>query len=134
MNMTYPHADTGAAVFLRRQLELLAHRKTQREISHEAGFVNPSMLSMIQTGSSKVPVDRVPSLARALETDPALLMQLALEQSMGRPAATAILATFGMSTTENERLWLAEIRDASGHTDPLLTKRSTAILRRIFGR
>ncbi|MTH77164.1 helix-turn-helix transcriptional regulator [Paracoccus aestuariivivens] len=132
--MANPHAETAAVIFLRRQLELLAHRKTQREIAHEAGFTNANMLSLMKVGSSKIPLDRVPSLARAMEVDPARLMQLALEQSIGKTNAAAILQVFGTPTTENERGWLNEIRDASDQTDPRLTTRSRTALRAIFGR
>lgn len=132
--MTNPFEDTPAAIFLRRQTELLAHRKTQKQIAQEAGFTNGNLISMFKSGSSKIPLDRVPALARALETDPAYLMRLALEQAVGKTAAVAVLEVFGTPTTLNERAWLEEIRDASANTDPKLTVRSRASLRAIFGR
>nr|WP_306754972.1 helix-turn-helix transcriptional regulator [Paracoccus sp. M09] len=121
-------------MLVRRQTELLGHRKTQREIAHEAGFMNPNLISMFKTGASKIPLDRVPSLARALEVDPAYLMQLALEQAVGRTAAVALIEVFGPPTTINERAWLEEIREASGQTDPKMTARSRTSLRSVFGR
>ncbi len=132
--MPNPYETTPAAVFLRRQTELLAHRKTQKTIAHEAGFTNGNLISMFKSGASKIPLDRVPALARALETDPAHLMRLALEQAVGKTASVAVLETFGTPTTVNERAWLDEIRDASGNTDPKLTTRSRGALRAIFGR
>ena len=44
-----------------------------------------------------------------------------------------VLETLGTPTTANERLWLAEPREASGDTGPKLTARSRAALRAIFG-
>lgn len=132
--MPNPYEDTPAAIFVRRQTELLSHRKTQKVIAHEAGFVNPNLISMIKNGATKIPLDRVPALARALETDPAYLMRLSLEQAIGPTASVAVLEVFGTATTVNERAWLEEIRDASGQTDPKLTARSRASLRAIFGR
>ncbi|WP_246020825.1 helix-turn-helix domain-containing protein [Paracoccus subflavus] len=132
--MPYPYANSPAAIFIRRQTELLAHKKSQREIAHEAGFMNPNLISMFKTGASKIPLDRVPSLARSLEVDPAFLMQLALEQAVGKTASVALLEVFGTPTTVNERAWLLEIRDASDHTDPKLTARSRTVLRSIFSR
>lgn len=132
--MPNPYANSPAAVFIRRQTELLAHRKSQREIAHEAGFVNPNLISMFKTGASKIPLDRVPSLARALEVDPAFLMQLALEQAVGKTASVALLEVFGTPTTANEQAWLDEIRDALDNSDPKLTARSRAALRAIFGK
>ena len=132
--MKNPHADTPAATLLRRQIELISSRKTQKEIAHQAGFVNPNMISLLKSGATKLPLDRVPDLARAIEVDPAHLMRLALEQSIGKTAAVAVLETFGTPTTANERLWLAELREASGDTDPKLTARSRTALRAIFGK
>lgn len=132
--MTNPFSNTPAAVFLRRQTELLAHRKNQKQIAHEAGFANGNLISMFKSGASKIPLDRVPALARALETDPAYLMRLALEQAVGKTASVAVLEVFGTPTTLNERAWLDEIREASGNTDPKLTARSRAALRAIFGK
>lgn len=132
--MPHPYENTPAAVFLRRQTELLAHRKTQKTIAHETGFTNANLISMFKSGATKLPLDRIPSLARALETDPAYLMRLALEQAVGKTASVAVLETFGTTTTVNERAWLDEIRDASGNTDPKLTARSRIALRAIFCR
>lgn len=132
--MKNPHADTPAAILLRRQIELISHRKTQKEIAHQAGFVNANMISLLKNGSSKIPLDRVPDLARAIEVDPAHLMRIALEQSIGKTAALSVLEVFGTPTTANERHWLEEIRQASGDTDPKMTARSRTALRAIFGK
>lgn len=132
--MKNPHVDTPAATLLRRQIELISSRKTQKEIAHQAGFVNANMISLLKNGSTKLPLDRVPDLARAIEVDAAHLMRLALEQSIGKTAAVAVLETFGTPTTANERAWLEEIRDASGQSDPKLTARSRTALRAIFGK
>jgi hypothetical protein len=78
--------------------------------------------------------DRIPSLAKGLECDPAYLMRLGLEQAVGKTAAQAIGEIFGTPVTENERGWLAELREASEDTDPRLTARSRASLRAIFGK
>lgn len=74
--------------------------KTQREIAQEAGFHNPNIITMFKTGATKVPVERVGSLARALGVDPAYLLRLVMteyapdtwhevEQSLGNVVPTA---------------------------------------------
>ena len=131
---SYPFETTKAAEFLRDRLRDLSHRKSQAEVAAEAGFANANMIPILKAGKSKLPLDRIPSLARALECDPALLMRLALDQAVGATAAKAIGDIYGTPVTENERGWLAEIRDASGDTDPRLTARSRASLRAIFGK
>ena len=100
----------------------------------EAGFTNANMMSLLKSGKNKVPLDRVQSLAKALEMDPALLMRIALDQAVGVTAAKAITDIFGSPVTENERGWLTELREVSDNTDPRLTARSRAALRGVFGK
>ncbi|TJZ90261.1 hypothetical protein FA743_15965 [Paracoccus gahaiensis] len=65
--------------------------------------MNGNLISMFKSGASKIPLDRVPALARALETDPGFLMCLAREQAVGQTASVAVLEVFGTPTTINER-------------------------------
>lgn len=130
---TKPHKDTALVKFLdRRILELKP--KTQAEIAAEAGFANANVLSMLRSGNAKMPLDRVPALAKALECDPAHLLRLAFDQSVGSTAAAALLEILGTPVSANERGWIDEIRDASGDSDPRVTTRSRTALRGIFGK
>jgi transcriptional regulator with XRE-family HTH domain len=130
---TTPYKDSALALFVaRRVLEL--RPKTQADVASEAGFMNANFISMLKTGTSKLALDRVPALAAALECDPALLMRLALEQAVGSTAALALQEILGTPVSANERLWLAEIRDASGHIDPRPTARARATVRGLFGK
>ena len=92
------------------------------------------MVTMIKNGSNKLALDRVPSMARALECDKAYLMRLALEQAVGDTVGQAIVEIFGTPVTANELGWLQEIREASEHSDPRITNRSKAAIKAIFGR
>jgi len=132
--MTNPYANTATARLIADRIRDLSHRKTQAEIASEAGFGNANMMTFLKNGRNKVPLDRVPSLAKALEVDPAYLMRLTLDQAVGATAAKAITEIFGTPATENERGWLTELRDASENTDPRLTARSRTTLRGIFGK
>ncbi len=129
-----PFAETRLAKFIDQRVLELRGKKTQGEIAAEAGFVNPNVLTTLKQGATKVPLDRVPALAKALDCDPAWLLRLALEQGEGSTAAAAIVEIMGPLVTANERAWLAEIRDASGDTDPRLTSRARSALRGIFGK
>lgn len=129
-----PHEDSRLARYLeKRVLELRPH-KTQAEIAEQAGFINPNMIAMLKSGATKLPLDRVPSLAAALECDPRLLFNLALDQLVGDTTVRAIEEIFGTIVTRNEVAWINEIRDASGHTDPSLTSRGRSAIRGIFGK
>ena len=132
--MTNPYQNTPTAKLITDRIRDLSHRKTQAEIASDAGFANANMMTFLKTGKNKVPLDRVPSLANALEVDPAYLMRLALDQAVGATAAKAIIEIFGTPATENEQSWLVELRDASDNTDPRITARSRAALRGVFGK
>lgn len=129
-----PYQDSKLAKFLEARLMELKHKKTQTEIAEDAGFVNPNMLTMIKQGATKLPIDRVPALAKALESDPALLLRLALEQSEGSTVTAAIYDIIGQPISKNEMTWIIEIRAASGDTDPRLTSRASAAIRGVFGK
>ncbi|GHF75786.1 helix-turn-helix domain-containing protein [Seohaeicola zhoushanensis] len=62
-----PHENTRLADYIERRVLELKPKKTQAEIAAEAGYVNQNMISMIKKGSTKVALDRVPALARALD-------------------------------------------------------------------
>lgn len=129
-----PHVDTRMARYVERRTLELKPTKSQAEIAAQAGYVNQNMITMIKQGRSKVALDRVPALAVALEADPAFVMQLALEQAIGRTAAEAVVEVFGEPVTANEIGWLQAIRKASSNTDPRLTSRLHAAINAIFGR
>lgn len=129
-----PHENTRLAKYVERRVLELKPVKSQLQIASEAGFQNPNMVTMIKQGSSKLAIDRVPSMAQALDCDPAYLMRLAMEQAEGDTAAQAIFEVFGTPVTANELGWVEAIRELSDHTDPRLTTRSRAALRTMFGR
>src|SRR6056297_615624 len=128
-----PYQDTELAKYVERRVLELKSKKTQVEIASEAGYPNANMVSMVKSGASKLALDRVPSMARALECDPAYLMRLALEQAVGRTAAAAITEIYGTPVTANEIGWIEAIRDASGNSDPRITSRSKSAINTIFG-
>lgn len=129
-----PYADTRLAHFLEKRILELRPRKTQIAIAAEAGFVQPNMLAMIKNGSNKLPLDRVPGLAKALECDPKSLFLMAMEQLAGDTTAQAVREIFGTVVTRNETAWIEEIRKASGNTDPGLTSKARAVIWGTFGK
>lgn len=131
---TKPYRNSRLAQFVTRRVLELKSRKTQAQIAAEAGFPNPNMISMIKGGASKLALDRVPSLANALECDPARLFLMALEQIENPTTANAIQRIFRTTVTENEGDWLHAIREASENTDPPLTARARSAVRGIFGK
>lgn len=129
-----PHAHSNLSNFIERRILELKPKKSQLQIANEAGFPNPNMVTMIKQGASKLALDRVPSMARALDSDPAYLMRLALEQAEGDTAAQALVEIFGSPVTVNEMGWLQEIRAASDNSDARMTSRARTTIRTIFGK
>ena len=134
MPATKPYADTRLPAFVAKRILELRPIKSQAEIASETGFPNPNMISMVKSGAIRVPLDRVPALAEALKVDPARLLQLALEQWAGSAAARAFDRIFDTVVSKNEIGWLTEIRDASDHTDTVMTNRTRSAIRAIFGK
>ena len=131
---THPFAGTRLALFLEKRLLELRGTKSQADIAAEAGFISPPMIAMLKSGASKLPLDRVPSLAKALDVDPAHLLLLALEQTAGDTAARAIMEICNTVVSRNEVAWLEEIRASSGDADPTLTTKSRTAIRGVFGK
>ena len=129
-----PYADSRLVQFLAKRVLELRPRKTQSAIATEAGFAQANMLANIKSGANKLPLDRVPGLAKALECDAALLFMMAVEQTGGDTTELAIRKIFGAVVTENEVAWIEEIRNASDHADPSLTMKARSAIRGIFGK
>lgn len=130
--VTRPYANTRLATYLRRRILQLKPIKSQAEIATEAGFTSLNMLSMLASGSARLPLDRIPQLAKALGCDPAYLLQLGLDQQA--PALAAIFPDIVEIVTQNERSWLQLIRTASASSDPSVTRKAEAAVHAIFGR
>jgi hypothetical protein len=59
---------------------------------------------------------------------------LYLPEQGNETTALAIVEILGAIGTRNEVVWLHEIRDASGNSDPSMTTWSRAALRAVFGK
>jgi transcriptional regulator with XRE-family HTH domain len=53
---------------------------TQREVARRAGFAKPNVISMMKHGGTKIPIARIPDLARALDVDPREFLATAMEE------------------------------------------------------
>lgn len=129
-----PHGHGRLATFLRNRIAELGPTKTQAEIAQQTGYTNQNMISMLKSGHTKLPLDRVAALARALEVDPRRLYLIALDQEGYATTAREIEEIFNGIVSRNEAEWLEAIREASDHSDPSLTKRARSAIRSIFGK
>ena len=66
-------------MFLHRRLKQLADVKNV-DVARALDYPKPNVVAMIFSGSMKLPLDKVPAMARALELDNAALLRRALEE------------------------------------------------------
>ena len=74
-----PYEGSAFSRLLTKRVLELKTVKSQRDVAIEAGFVNPNMMSLLKSGRTKMPLDRVPALAKALDCDPRRLFLLTLQ-------------------------------------------------------
>jgi len=116
----YPYARNRIARYLTSQIDALSGIKTQREIAQEAGYDNVNVLSMFKRGQNRVPLDKIPALAKALNVDMAFMFRLGLEQFFSdNPEIMGVV--FKQAISDNELKILEFVREASNQGDPPLT-------------
>lgn len=84
--------DTALAKTIRASIDALAGQKSQKEVALELGYQQANILSMFKTGETKVPLDRIPALARALGLDFSYALKLWFDQQMFEETNPKLLA------------------------------------------
>jgi transcriptional regulator with XRE-family HTH domain len=84
--------------------------KPLKDIAAELGYDKPNLISMFRNGTTKVPLTKLPALAKALHADPGHLMRLATD-AYASDLLKAWDATMGFLSRE-ERELLDEYRTA----------------------
>jgi transcriptional regulator with XRE-family HTH domain len=129
-----PKTASGIKVheFISAQLDIAKSMgKTQRDIAEAVGYDKPNPINMMAKGTMKVPMDKIPALARALNVDAGFLFRLALNSQWPEDAAV-IAQIFGTSLTKNETEIIEFIRGVSKNSDPSLSRDVEAKLRAAF--
>ena len=116
-------------LYLSRLLEI--SDKTQRQIAEECGYPNPNIISMFKKGHTKVPIERTPSMAKALGVDPAEMLRRAMRDTMPN-VLQMVEDVMGDLVTVNERNILETIRGASKESDPKLDRETEKGLKALF--
>lgn len=98
------------ALLVSARLIELGARKSQKEVAEQAGFPSPNMITLIKSGASKLSLDRVPAMAKALELDLVVVMMAALKQYYSDETISALRLSFSSAETEAERDILAIAR------------------------
>ena len=83
-----------------------ASGKTQREIASEIGYDAANVITMFKQGSTKLPLNTVGPIARALDVDPVFLVRLAFSEYFPETFDAVEHALGSTIVTENERIRL----------------------------
>ena len=127
-----PFANSPITKFIYKRIDELKGVKTQRQIAAEIGYGAANMISMIKRGEMKVPLEKIPALAKALDVDPAHLFRLALEQYWP-DLGSMISEIFGALATSNEEaIFLTKWRAATENMDPAPNARIDAAIGRML--
>lgn len=104
---------------------------TQREMAAELGYDNANVISMFKKGITKVPIEKIPIMAKMLGADPAHMARLALREY--HPGFFEALETiFGGCASKNELEVLKVIRKATGNTNPKPDVKQLSAVERAF--
>ena len=126
MNETTTKEVSRLAKFLSDRLVEIQGVRSQREIANIAGFTNANMITMLKQGYTKLALDRVGGLAKALDVNKADLMLLALEQFFD-PATIREIGTAFTDFTDDERrivsLWRIARRSSPIAVDTDVSKK-----------
>jgi len=108
---------------------LAESNKTQREIAEECGFEKANIITMFKNGSTKVPLNRIGPLAKAIGADPAHLLRLVMQEYL--PDSWGAIEDILQSTvlTANELDLVRKFRDVTGDNDaiPLIIDRDALV-------
>lgn len=83
---TTKKAHISVADYIKAQVQICG--RPQTKIAEEAGFKQTNMISMLKAGKTKLPIERVSSLARALGVDARYLFTLTMREYYPEVAAT----------------------------------------------
>jgi len=110
---------TSVAEFIAERLAVID--KTQRQIATECGFENANVITMFKQGNTRLPLNRIGPLAKALEVDPVHLLRLAMREYL--PDTWDSLENAMQSTlmTANELDLIRAYRVATGDSDAVAT-------------
>lgn len=110
---------TTFSSYLAAQID--ASEKTQREIALALGYARPNLITMFKQGLTKVPIEKVPALAKILGLDLVHLLTFALREYQPEILKT-IQSNVGCVVTHNEYAVVEAIRGVTRDANPKFTK------------
>ncbi|MCP1540020.1 helix-turn-helix domain-containing protein [Methylorubrum extorquens] len=118
--------------FLQKQIDTLSDLGiSQRDIALQAGYDKPNILSMFKRGETKVPLNKVLPLSKALRVDPQFFFRLAVQQPDMPVSLDDIDKTFGNTVSGDEMEIVKTLRESFGGGPVRFDERQMDALREI---
>lgn len=108
------HTET-VAEFITHQIRVSG--KSQVEIASELGYDKPNIITMFKQGRTRIPLDKVGPLAKALKIDPALFLKKVMGEYMPETLAALQSVLDGLQLTQNELELIAAYRQMTKGKD-----------------
>lgn len=109
--MRLPSKPKSVAEYLTWQINLCG--KKQLEIAEICGFGKANIITMIKQGKTKLPLDKVGKMAKAIEVDPIHLFKMVMQEYMPE-TWTEVQRMIGQEViTENELEFIKVIRESN---------------------
>lgn len=86
-----------------------ASPKSQRQIAAELGYEKPNIITMFKQGSTRLPMEKVPAMATALDVDRVDLLRMWMED-YAPELLVVINENMGMALSRTERSWVTNLR------------------------
>lgn len=133
MNVTKAKAKMLPTVqeYLNNQIDICP--KSQKEIAFEIGYEKPNIITMFKQGLTKLPINKVGPMAKALGIDPAYLLRIVISDYMPE-MLDAIEDIIGVMCTNHEREMISIIRSTTKEKDYAIKTQHQRKLLRDFAR
>lgn len=110
----------NVAEYISMQLHLCG--KSQTQIAEEVGFEKPNVITMIKQGKTKVPLNKIGSMAKALEVDPVFFFRMVMNEYMPDLMDMIAAITNQPIITRNEMDFIHVIRSSKVENPKLRTE------------
>lgn len=106
--------DSKAAKFLSHEMMLSDY--SQKDLADLCGFKTANIITMLKQGLTKIPIDKIPILAKALNVDPVKFYKIVMIEY--RPKEyQAIIEIIGEPITASERGVVALVRELMPYSE-----------------
>lgn len=103
----------------------------QREIADRLGYEKANIITMFKQGTTRVPLDKVPQLADALDVDRVDLINVWLKDY--EPEMLEVVQqNLGVVLSRSERTWVLNLRETFDGVLPAWDERSEEALERLI--